>query len=50
LITGFLLYKYQSPTQSKNDVYGNILLTLDSKVAQQAFFIAEPQGGVTMQV
>lgn len=50
MITGFLFYKYQSPTQSKNDDYGKIFLTLDSKAAQQAFFIAEPQGGVTMQV
>ena len=52
-VSGVMLYDSEGQERGgyvTDDHYGNIFLTLDSKVGQQALFIAEPQGGATMQV
>ena len=52
-VSGLMLYDSEGQERGgyvTDDDYGNIFLTLDSKVSQQALFISEPQGGATMQV
>ena len=52
-VSGVMLYDSEGQERGgyvTDDHYGNIFLTLDSKVGQQALFIAEPQGGATLQV
>lgn len=52
-VSGLMLFDAEGQERGgyvTDDEYGNIFLTLDSKTSQQALFIAEPQGGATMQV
>lgn len=52
-VSGLMLFDSEGQERGgyvTDDDYGNIFLTLDSKTSQQALFIAEPQGGSTIQV
>ncbi len=52
-VSGVMLYDSEGQERGgyvTDDHYGNIFLTLDSKVGQQALFISEPQGGATIQL
>lgn len=33
-----------------DDFYGNVFLTLDSKISQRVLFMAEPQGAATLKM
>ena len=52
-VSGLMLFDSEGQERGgyvTDDWYGNVFLTLDSKTAQQALFIAEPQGGAAMRV
>ncbi len=50
-VSGVMLYDSEGQERGgyvTDDNYGNIFLTLDSKSAQQALFLAEPQGAANL--
>ena len=52
-VSGLMLYDHEGQERGgyvTDDSYGNIFLTLDSKISQRVLFIAEPQGAATLRM
>lgn len=52
-VSGVMLYDHEGQERGgyvTDDSYGNIFLTLDSKISQRVLFMAEPQGASTLKM
>ncbi|SFW54835.1 hypothetical protein SAMN02927921_02266 [Sinomicrobium oceani] len=52
-VSGVMLYDHEGQERGgyvTDDSYGNIFLTLDSKISQRVLFMAEPQGAATLKM
>ncbi|WCM41917.1 hypothetical protein MG290_13385 [Flavobacterium sp. CBA20B-1] len=52
-VSGVMLYDHEGQERGgyvTDDSYGNIFLTLDSKVSQRVLFMAEPQGASVLKM
>ncbi|MDG3581241.1 hypothetical protein [Galbibacter pacificus] len=52
-VSGVMLYDHEGQERGgyvTDDSYGNVFLTLDSKISQRVLFMAEPQGAATLKM
>lgn len=52
-VSGVMLYDYEGQERGgyvTDDSYGNVFLTLDSKISQRVLFMTEPQGASTLKM
>lgn len=52
-VSGVMLYDHEGQERGgyvTDDSYGNVFLTLDSKISQRVLFMAEPQGASTLKM
>lgn len=52
-VSGVMLYDHEGQERGgyvTDDFYGNVFLTLDSKISQRVLFMTEPQGATTLKM
>lgn len=52
-VSGVMLYDHEGQERGgyvTDDSYGNVFLTLDSKISQRVLFMAEPQGAANLKM
>ncbi|MDR6300987.1 hypothetical protein [Mesonia maritima] len=52
-VSGVMLYDHEGQERGgyvTDDSYGNVFLTLDSKISQRVLFMAEPQGAASLKM